>query len=176
MSKLLPGWLLLVLAVIAGNSAEARGDWSAQQDPQFGFKYSYPAELFVSTKGERPSFYYFRSQETDAKFLVGAWNNEKGNTPEEFKHWMLTHAEGYEDITYQPHGQSWFVVSGHRGDQIYYEKTIFSCSIRVVNVFAIAYPEVERQRFDPVVERMEDSFKSGGGCGQSQRSTATKQP
>jgi hypothetical protein len=70
MSKLLPGWLLLVLAVIAGNSAEARGDWSAQQDPQFGFKYSYPAELFVSTKGERPSFYYFRSQETDANFWL----------------------------------------------------------------------------------------------------------
>jgi hypothetical protein len=25
----------------------------------------------------------------------------KGDTPEEFKQWMLTHAEGYEDITYQ---------------------------------------------------------------------------
>jgi hypothetical protein len=34
-----------------------------------------------------------------------------------------------------------------------------------VNVFAIAYPEVERQRFDPVVERRV--------CGQPQRSTAT---
>jgi hypothetical protein len=56
------------------------------------------------------------------------------------------------------------VLSGHRGDQIYYEKTIFSCSGRVVNVFAIAYPEAERQRFDSVVERMENSFKSGG-CG-----------
>jgi hypothetical protein len=176
MSKLLLGLLVLVLTAIAQNGAQARADWSIQQDPQFGFTYSYPAELFVPTQGERPSFYYFRSQQTDAKFLVGAWNNEKASTPEEFKHWMLTHAEGYEDITYQPHGQSWFVLSGHRGDQIYYEKTIFACGGRVVNVFAIAYPELERQRFDPVVERMEDSFKSGGGCGQSQRSTATKQP
>jgi hypothetical protein len=107
----------------------------------------------------------FSEQKTDAKFMVGAWNNEKDSTPEEFKRWMLNHAEGYEDITYQPHGRSWFVLSGHRGDQIYYEKTIFSCSERVVNVFAIAYPEAERQRFDPIVERMEDDFKGGRGCG-----------
>ena len=165
MSKLLLGLLVLVLTAIAENGAQAHADWSTQQDPQFGFTYSYPAGLFVPTEGERPSFYYFRSQQTDAKFLVGAWNNEKASTPEGFKHWMLTHAEGYEDITYQPHGQSWFVLSGHRGDQIYYEKTIFACGGRVVNVFAIAYPEAERQRFDPVVERMEDSFKSGRGCG-----------
>ena len=58
-----------------------------------------------------------------------------------------------------------FVLSGHRGDQIYYEKAIFSCGGRVVNVLAVAYPEAERQRFDPFVERMEDSFKGGRGCG-----------
>jgi hypothetical protein len=172
MSKLLLGLLVLVLTAIAANGAQARADWSTQKDEQFGFTYSYPAELFVRTEGERHSFYYFRSQQTDAKFLVGAWNNERASTPEEFKNWMLTHAEGYEDITYQPHGQSWFVLSGHRGDEIYYEKTIFACGGRVVNVFAIAYPELERQRFDPVVERMEDNFKSGAGCGQP----ATKQP
>jgi hypothetical protein len=88
MSKLLLGLLVLVLTAIADNGAQARADWLTQQDPQFGFTYSYPAGLFVPTEGERPSFYYFRSQQTDAKFLVGAWNNDKGATPEEFKRWM----------------------------------------------------------------------------------------
>ena len=161
MSKLALGLLVFVLAAFVENGVQARCDWLMQQDPQFGFTYSYPAELFARTEGERPSFYYFRSQQSDAKFMVGAWNNEKGSTPEVFKHWMLNHAAGYEDITYQPHGRPW----GHRGDQIYYEKTIFSCSGRVVNIFAIAYPEAERQRFDPIVERMEDDFKGGRGCG-----------
>jgi hypothetical protein len=50
---------------------------------------------------------------------------------------MLTHAEGYEDITYHPRGRSWFVLSGRRGDQIYYEKVIFSCSGHVVNVLGV---------------------------------------
>jgi len=164
MAKLTLAWFLPLAIAFASTSADAR-QWPTHQDPRFGFSYSYPVDMFVPTEGERPSFYYFGSKEADAKFLVGAWNNEEGTTPEEFKQWMLTHAEGYEDITYQPRGRSWFVLSGHRGDQIYYEKAIFSCSGRVVNVLAIAYPEAERQRFDPVIERMEDNFKSGRHCG-----------
>jgi len=164
MTKLTLAWFLPLAIAFASTSADAR-QWPTHQDPRFGFSYSYPVDMFVPTEGERPSFYYFGSKEADAKFLVGAWNNEEGTTPEEFKQWMLTHAEGYEDITYQPRGRSWFVLSGHRGDQIYYEKAIFSCSGRVVNVLAIAYPEAEHQRFDPVIERMEDNFKSGRHCG-----------
>ena len=86
MSKLLLGLLVFVLTAFVENGVQARGDWPTQQDPQFGFTYSYPAELFVRTEGERPSFYYYRSQQSDAKFMVGAWNNEKGSTPEVFKH------------------------------------------------------------------------------------------
>jgi hypothetical protein len=159
------GFLVFVLTATAESGAQARGEWSTHQDSQFGFTYSYPAQLFIPEKGERPSFHYFRSNHTDAKLMFGAWNNGSGSTPEEFKRWMLTHAGGYEDITYQPRGRSWFVMSGHRSDQIYYEKAIFSCSRRVVNVFAIAYPEAERSLFDPIVERMEDSFETGRGCG-----------
>ena len=73
-------------------------------------------------------------------------------------------ADGYEDVTYEPRGRSWFVVSGYRGDQIYYEKVIFSCGGRIVNILAIAYPEARRELFDPIVERMEDHFKGGRRC------------
>ena len=154
-----------MVAVAFAENAQASEEWRTQRDPHFGFSYSYPAEMFAPMEGERPSFYYYGSAVTGGKFLVGAWNNQQGATPQEFKQWMLTHADGYEDITYQPRGRSWFVLSGHRDDQIFYEKVIFSCKGCVVNVFAISYPEAERQRFDPVVERMEDHFKSGTGCG-----------
>ena len=96
---------------------------------------------------------------------VSAPERNRGRAETSQRMFRAFHAEGYEDITYQPRGRSWFVLSGHRGDQIYYEKAIFSRSGRVVNVLAIAYPEAERQRFDPVIERMEDSFKSGRHCG-----------
>jgi len=37
--------------------------------------------------------------------MVGAWDNTRGETPTEFKRWMLDNAAGYEDVTYQPGGR-----------------------------------------------------------------------
>jgi hypothetical protein len=56
------------------------------------------------------------------------------------------------------------VISGYRGDDIYYEKVMFSCAERVVNVFAISYPQEQRGLYDPVVEQMEDSFRPSSRC------------
>lgn len=76
----------------------------------------------------------------------------------------MENAGGYDELTYRPRGRSWFVLSGYRGDTIYYEKVMFSCRGRVVNVFAITYPVNERDIYDPVVERMENVFKPGRAC------------
>src|SRR6476660_5909249 len=116
-----------------------------------------PEALFASVAGDgKPGFHYLAAN--------GAWDNHDGATPEHFKRWMIENAGGYEEITYQPRGRSWFVLSGYRGDQIYYEKVMFSCGGRVVNILAIAYPTSERGQFDPVVDRMEDTFKPSQEC------------
>ena len=56
------------------------------------------------------------------------------------------------------------MLSGYRGDNIYYEKVMFSCGGNVVNVFAMAYPAAERAHYDPMVEGIEDQFRPGKGC------------
>jgi hypothetical protein len=68
-----------------------------------------------------------------------------------------------EDLS-DPRGRSWFVISGYRGDDIYYEKVMFSCGGSVVNVLAITYPKSLRSDYDPVVEQMEDSFRPSNRC------------
>jgi hypothetical protein len=77
---------------------------------------------------------------------------------------MMENVGGYDELTYRPRGRSWFVLSGYRGDTIYYEKVMFSCRDRMVNVFAITYPASQRDLYDPVVERMENTFKPGAHC------------
>jgi hypothetical protein len=139
--------------------------WAMERDVDLGFHFSYPPELFQRTEGEgKPGFHYFVSDDSEAKFMVGAWNNEAGQTPSEFKNWLLANTGGYDEQTYMPRGRSWFVISGYRGDDIYYEKVLFSCAGGVVNVFAISYPKDERHVYDPVVERMEDSFRPSRRC------------
>ena len=141
------------------------GQWLSQREPSLGFAFSYPPELFQEIQGDgKPSFHYFGSANSDAQFLVGGWNNLADRTPESFKRWLIANAGGYDEVTYRPRGRSWFVLSGYRGDQIYYEKVMFSCRGRLVNVFAITYPVAKRSIFDPVVERMEDTFRPGRVC------------
>lgn len=159
--------LALAIAALTLVSVSVQAaDWSLERDPDLGFTFSYPPALFAPLEGDgKPSFHYFVSKDEKSKLLVGAWNNEAGRTPEAFKRWLIDNAGGYDEVTYRPRGRSWFVLSGYRGDQIYYEKVMFSCGGKVVNAFAMVYPLSERGLYDPVVERMEDEFRPGSGCG-----------
>ena len=56
------------------------------------------------------------------------------------------------------------MLSGYRGDRIYYEKVIYSCGGRVVNAMALSYLTAERALYDPIVERIEDTFRAGRRC------------
>jgi hypothetical protein len=155
---------LLYLGAITTASA-ATPPWAVERDAGLGFQFTYPRHLFEPTEGEgKPSFHYFVSRDAEAKFMVGAWNNEAGQTPSEFKRWLTANTGGYDEQTYVPRGRSWFVISGYRGDDIYYEKVMFSCAGRVVNVFAISYPEGSRRLYDSVVEQMEDTFRPSSLC------------
>jgi hypothetical protein len=156
--------VLVYLAAMSSVSAATR-PWAYERDSGLGFDFSYPRDLFQRTEGDgKPSFHYFVSRDADAKLMVGAWNNEAGQTPSEFKQWLLENTGGYDAMTYLPRGRTWFVISGYRGDDIYYEKVMFSCGGSVVNVLAITYPKDLRRHYDPVVEQMEDSFRPSNHC------------
>jgi hypothetical protein len=164
-------WHVTIFGIVAAVALQisllpaAAGQWLTERESELGFAFSYPAELFQEIEGDgKPSFHYFASPSSDAKFLVGGWNNQAAQSPERFKQWLIANAGGYDDATYRPRGRSWFVLSGYRGDKIYYEKVMFSCRGRLVNVFAITYPVAERDLFDPIVERMEDTFRPGRRC------------
>ena len=121
----------LVTALQVTTLASLAAQWTSQRDAGLGFAYSYPPDLFQEIEGDgKPSFHYFETPNSDAKFLVGGWNNRASRSPESFKQWLIANAGGYDEVTYHPRGRSWFVLSGYRGDQIYYEKVMFSCRAR----------------------------------------------
>jgi hypothetical protein len=72
---------------------------------------------------------------------------------------LIEQTAGYEDVTYSPSGNRWLVVSGYRGVDIFYEKFVLSDGY--VRGFSMQYPASLRRIYDPIVERMEDSFKVG---------------
>ena len=134
------------------------------RDSEHGLSFAYPPDVFFPVAGDqKPSFRYY-SDGKAAKLLIGSWTNENRMAPGAVKDWMIDNTGGYDEIVYRPGGRSWFVVSGYRGDKIVYQKVMFSCAGRLINILALVYPIAERAAFDPVVERMEDNFKPGQDC------------
>jgi hypothetical protein len=157
-------WLVAYLVTFASPVWAAR-EWASDKEPSFGYSFAYPAEIFRPLDNrDKPHFRYFASNSADAKFVVGAWENTKGQTPAEFRRWLVENVGGYDELTYSPHGRSWFVMSGHRGTSIYYEKVMFSCGGQLVNVLAVTYPANQRRFYDQIVENMEDGFRPGRNC------------
>jgi hypothetical protein len=68
----------------------AMAAWQSEQDPDIGFTFSYPDELFERTEGDgKPFFHYFASQDSNAKFIAGGWDNSAGQSPASLKQWMM---------------------------------------------------------------------------------------
>ncbi|ODA68854.1 hypothetical protein A7A08_00688 [Methyloligella halotolerans] len=152
-------------ALVPASASAAQYGWSSDRDSVTGYRYTVPGAIFDPIEGDgRPAFNYFVSDDGRAKLMYGAWDKEVDATPESLKRWMIENAGGEQNLTYEPKGKSWFVVSGYKGDLIYYEKVMFSCGNRLVSIFAIAYPKSDRGRYDPAVERMEDVFRPGYDC------------
>jgi hypothetical protein len=103
------------------------------------------------------------STDGHAKIVVFGALNSENLSPREYRKTLLEEFGGYDKLDYQPVGKTWFVLSGYRGDNIYYQKVLFSCSNRVVNVFSVNFPTVEKPFYERLIEIMEDNFKTGRG-------------
>ena len=154
-------WLpaLAILALTAGAVHAERGDWRGYELKSYGARVAYPAAIFDPLDSERPGMQSFAARGEEARFLIGAWHNDKGHSPSQFRRFVLGKRADYRGLTYGPRGRDWFVLSGYSGDEIYYEKVMFSCNRRMISVLAITYPIARRHAYDPLVERMEDAFR-----------------
>ena len=66
-------------------------------------------------------------------------------------------------VTYQAHGENWFVISGTEGENLFYERHLLSHRGQIVDNFVISYPARLKQIYDPIVTRMSQSLRAGSG-------------
>ena len=134
-----------------------RGGWETYVNRRFGTRLSYPADVFgegePSQDGDGRRF-----SSGDAQLEVFGWENSDGETARSLQN-RLVGTEGYEDVTYARSGSGWLVLSGFRGDNIFYEKYFFSGD--TIQAFGIEFPTDRKPFYAPIVERIEDSFRAG---------------
>ena len=158
--------LFLLLGLLTAAPAAAQtADWAQYVDPTYGYRIELPVIGFriVEPQSADP---VLRLEEEGGLGLIEVYGgpNTDGWTLAEFEQ-FLGQSERVAEVTYRAGGESWLVLSGYYRREgfeneslIFYTKVMFSADRQSFAAFEFSYPENERVRYDPMVERVEDSF------------------
>ena len=142
---------------LADRFLPAADGWQTYVNDRFGMRFDYPAGIFAAApppdNGDGRTF-----TSGDATLQIFAFHNTGGENAGSLKA-RLIGSEGYENVTYSPSGGSWLVISGFRGDDIFYEKYFLAGG--VISAFGMEFPAARKPYYAPIVERIEDSFRAG---------------
>ena len=159
------GLIAALILTATPSWASSSGGWTALRNERFGFRLEYPASIFQPHRtSQAGDGMVLVSRDGSARLLVGAFVNNARHSPARYQAYLAQKSYPSFPVTYAPRGLSWFALSGEGHGKIFYEKVMFSCSGEVITSFAMTYPTAFRHRFDPVVERVENSFRPGHGC------------
>ena len=160
---------VIILAVFCGMGSVLAEwvqplDWESYRSERFGYSLLFPARV-LEHRSETPDG---RGVELSSKgglvrLKVLVPDNSDNISIGEYRAAILRELSGNNQLQYGPMGQSWFVLSGVRGNSVYYQKVLFACGGRIINAFALTYPEQQKREFDPLVTTIEKNFRSTTG-------------
>lgn len=157
-----------LLLALAGSAmlpfpARAQSDWKTYRHPRLGTTIEYPADRFIPTPTPENSAGQRFVASDGAEFTVGAINNVFHQNLAGLEASVLKGRAPDERIRHRDKGANWLVVSGTRGDAIFYERHLISHRGAIINDFEILFPVRLKRLYDPIVARMSRSFRAGVG-------------
>lgn len=156
--RLLP--VLLVVALHFVPASASATEWRTYVNDRFGTVVDVPADVFVALppadNGDGQ-----RWQSADgASLTVFAGHNAQGLGIAD----LIAASErdaADERVTYRARGQRWFVLSGFRGDDVFYRKLLLSPDGMVAHTLELVYPAAEKRAYDPLTTRIANSLSAG---------------
>lgn len=144
----------LASAVVAAES------WKTYANPRFGTFAEYPADRFhplpPPENGDGQSY---SAADGATLAIFGSYNVENW-TPAGYEKMIRANGSEYADVSYRASGADWLVLSGSRGENIYYERYLFVGD--EIHGVVIAYPRAAKASYDPIVARIAQSLGPKG--------------
>jgi hypothetical protein len=137
----------------------AEGGWTVYKNARFGTTLAFPSVVFdVLGPSQGGNGRRLKARAGDAQIEVNAWNDM---TPEALQNLRrrLMDTAGYEQVTYQRRGDNWFVLSGFRGDAVFYEKYLLETNTGTIHTFSMEYPGERKNTYDTMLDQIENSFQ-----------------
>jgi hypothetical protein len=156
--------LMAVLArlLLVSPVPEAAGEtWKLYVNARYGTAAEYPADRFHPWRppdnGDGQSF----TADDGAALAIFASLNVDNDTPAAHEAFLRSGSSDYSDVIYRATGKDWLVLSGHRGDSIFYEKYIFAKGkdIGVIHALVVTYRRDTKAIYDPIAARMAKSLR-----------------
>ncbi len=148
-------------AMLLANSAHA-DNWLTYHNDRYGTTIDYPNQFKAEPPPGSDDGRTFKSAD-GARFSVYASYNALDFDVAKFQDSTLKNLDPSEAVTYKAHGDNWFVISGTKGSDIFYERHLLSHGGQMTEGFSISYPAAAKQSYDPIVARMAKSFRAGRG-------------
>jgi len=137
-------------------------DWLTYHNDRYGTTIDYPGRFKPQPPPDSDDGREFKSADgTD--FTVSASYNALDFNLAGYRDFVLKHLSPGAVVTYQARGGTWFVVSGTKGADIFYERHQLTHNAQMTEAFVISYPALLKQTYDPIAARMAKSFRSGTG-------------
>ncbi|NIZ61248.1 hypothetical protein DL239_09700 [Sedimentitalea sp. CY04] len=156
-TKLLSGALALVLCGATVAYPEADQNWQVYKNSMAGWQIEFPAGLLTPMpEADSKISRGFRSADGAAMLVVSRSLNMFDDL-DSFRADQLAQKRNAR-VTYKPKGDGWFVLSGYRGNKIYYEKYVFSKDQLLIQEFVIEYDQDQKSVYNAVSARMSKSF------------------
>jgi hypothetical protein len=161
MTELRTVLLLASIAILLTSGARAES-WRSYHNTRFGTTADVPANWTMGPEPENNDGRKFTSPDKHAEITIsGIYPNIA--TDDELASRLET-GEG-ETIKFKKRQGKWVVVSGTKGDRIFYGKTLLSCGDSIANDLWIEYPAVEKEKYDALVAHVAASLRPGRGYG-----------
>jgi hypothetical protein len=155
------GAVLLTVSVASHASAEQR--WRHYLNWRYGVSADVPANWKADPPPANGDGAVLTSPDgTSTMTLSGSLHVANAPFSEVIKD--AQRVENGERVTYQKAAGHQVVVSGLRGDVIFYRKVVLSCNDQIVNRLAIEYPAAQKQSFDALVSHVAASLRGSPGA------------
>ncbi len=151
-------------------AAPAGGRWITYASANGTLNFDYPADIFTVTGGdptdavrdrtEDRAGRIFATADGRAKLQIATLPNLDQRSPTTLRSLAITASYKDAKLDYNRATESWYVLSGTRGAETFYERVHFSCSGRRLDVWTVTYPTAEAKAFDAMVDEMARRFRA----------------
>jgi hypothetical protein len=149
--------LLLVFPV----PKAAAETWKLYVNDRYGTAAEYPADRFHPGRPPDNSDGQSFTADDGAALAIFAHLNVDNDKPSHYEAVLRSGSSDYSDVTYRATGHNWLVLSGYRGDSIFYEKYIFAKGkdIGVIHALVVTYRRETKAIYDPIAARIAKSLR-----------------